>query len=107
MIIYTPEVPITYTSDSSSHRTEKRWIWRQTILHVLVAELTSDDTATVIPTPDPECRSSSMPHNDRVVGHALYFYTYSTWEGKCLYIEDLCVREEYRSECVCVYNSCC
>ena len=68
--------------------------------HVLIAELTTDDTftCTVVPTVDPERPSTTLPHNDRIVGHALYFYTYSTWEGKCLYLEDLFVREEYRSE---------
>lgn len=65
--------------------------------HVLLAELTNDSTSAVA-TVDPELPSTSMPHNDRIVGHALYFYTYSTWEGKSLYLEDLFVREEYRSE---------
>ena len=68
--------------------------------HVLVAEWASDDGPKLDSTPvDPEKPSTSMPHNDKIVGHALYFYTYSTWEGRCLYLEDLCVREEYRSEC--------
>ena len=66
--------------------------------HVLLAELTSDNTSAVPATIDPDRPSTSMPHNDRIVGHALYFYTYSTWEGKCLYLDDLFVREEYRSE---------
>jgi GNAT superfamily N-acetyltransferase len=64
--------------------------------HVLIAELTSDNTSAVIPTVDPERPSSTLPHNDRIVGHALYFYTY-TREGKCLFLEDLFVRNEYRS----------
>ena len=67
--------------------------------HVLVAEWTSDDDPVLNSIPvDPEKPSTSMPHNDRIVGHALYFYTYSTWEGKCLHMEDLCVREQYRSK---------
>ena len=67
--------------------------------HVLVAEWTSDDGPVLNSIPvDPEKPSTSMPHNNRIVGHALYFYTYSTWEGKCLYMEDLCVREQYRSK---------
>ncbi|CAI8016283.1 Thialysine N-epsilon-acetyltransferase [Geodia barretti] len=66
--------------------------------HVLVAEWTSDDGPVLNSIPvDPEKPSTSMPHNDRIVGHALYFYTYSTWEGKCLHMEDLCVREQYRN----------
>ena len=73
---------------------------------VLVAEWTSDDGPTLDTAVDPEQPSSSMPHDDRIVGYALYFYSYSTWEGKCLYIEDICVREEYQSEYMCVCVAC-
>lgn len=31
-----------------------------------------------------------------VAGFALYFYVYSTWEGTCLYLEDLFVRPKSR-----------
>lgn len=31
-----------------------------------------------------------------VIGFALFFTTYSTWRGKCLYLEDLCVTEKFR-----------
>ncbi|XP_043996571.1 diamine acetyltransferase 2b isoform X2 [Gambusia affinis] len=31
-----------------------------------------------------------------VVGYALYFYTYSTWRGRSLYLEDLYVMPEFR-----------
>ena len=71
--------------------------------HVLVAELTSDDGPVLKSIPaDPENPSSSMPHNDKIVGYALYFYSYSTLEGRCIFIEDICVREEYRSKCTVV-----
>ncbi len=33
-----------------------------------------------------------------VVGLALYFYTYSTWKGKVLYLEDLVVQESMRRQ---------
>ena len=33
---------------------------------------------------------------DQIVGLALYFYSYSTWKGKCVYLEDLIVTESYR-----------
>ena len=69
--------------------------------HVLVAEWMSDDGPTLNSIPvDPDKPSTSMPHNDRIVAHALYFYTYSTWGGKYLYLDDLCVRKEYHSECM-------
>jgi GNAT superfamily N-acetyltransferase len=34
----------------------------------------------------------------KVVGLALYFYSYSTWKGKCIYLEDLIVTEAYRGK---------
>lgn len=33
---------------------------------------------------------------EEIVGFALYFFRYSTWKGKCLYLEDIWVEEEYR-----------
>ncbi|MGB3181321.1 MAG: GNAT family N-acetyltransferase [Cyclobacteriaceae bacterium] len=36
--------------------------------------------------------------NDRIIGLALYFYSYSTWKGKCLYLEDLIVTESERGK---------
>jgi GNAT superfamily N-acetyltransferase len=32
----------------------------------------------------------------RVVGMAIYYYRYSTWKGKVLYLEDIYVQEAYR-----------
>ncbi|WP_299457302.1 GNAT family N-acetyltransferase [uncultured Microscilla sp.] len=32
----------------------------------------------------------------KAVGMALYYYRYSTWKGKSLYLEDLYVKEKYR-----------
>ena len=32
----------------------------------------------------------------KIVGISLYYYRYSTWKGKCLYLEDLVVNESYR-----------
>ena len=34
--------------------------------------------------------------DQKIVGLALYFYCYSTWKGKCIYLEDLIVTETYR-----------
>ena len=33
----------------------------------------------------------------RILGMALYYYRYSTWKGKCFYLEDLVVREAERN----------
>ncbi|AHM61670.1 N-acetyltransferase GCN5 [Flammeovirgaceae bacterium 311] len=32
----------------------------------------------------------------RIVGLALYYWSYSTWKGKCMYLEDLVVTESQR-----------
>lgn len=33
-----------------------------------------------------------------VIGLALYYYSYSTWKGKSLYLEDLIVKEAHRGK---------
>jgi len=35
-------------------------------------------------------------NNKTIVGFALFYNSYSTWRGKCLYLEDLCVSESSR-----------
>jgi GNAT superfamily N-acetyltransferase len=35
-------------------------------------------------------------HDDVIIGVALYYYRYSTWKGKRLYLEDLVVTESSR-----------
>lgn len=34
--------------------------------------------------------------DDEVIGMSFYYIRYSTWKGKCLYLEDLVVKEAYR-----------
>lgn len=34
--------------------------------------------------------------NNAIIGIALYYYKYSTWKGKCLFLEDIIVTEVYR-----------
>jgi len=34
----------------------------------------------------------------KLVGFALFFFTYSTWEGKCVFMEDLYVQPEQRGK---------
>jgi len=36
--------------------------------------------------------------SNQIIGYALYFYTYSTWEGKSLYLEDVYVQPLHRSK---------
>lgn len=35
-------------------------------------------------------------HEGNVIGVAITYYRYSTWKGKCLYLEDLIVSEKFR-----------
>jgi GNAT superfamily N-acetyltransferase len=34
----------------------------------------------------------------RIVGYATYFFTYYTWIGKCIYMDDLYVKQEFRTK---------
>lgn len=34
--------------------------------------------------------------NGKIVGLALYYWSYSTWKGKCMFLEDLIVTETHR-----------
>ncbi|XP_037543458.1 diamine acetyltransferase 2b [Nematolebias whitei] len=49
-----------------------------------------------------ECLIAEVPEEQKskegftVVGYALYFYTYSTWKGRSVYLEDLYVTPEFR-----------
>ena len=36
--------------------------------------------------------------NPQLLGFALYFFTYSTWEGKCVFMEDLYVQPDHRGK---------
>ena len=36
--------------------------------------------------------------NHKVVGMAFYYFRYSTWKGKILYLEDFVVKQEHRSK---------
>ncbi|XP_029924646.1 diamine acetyltransferase 2-like [Myripristis murdjan] len=44
----------------------------------------------------PEENKSKEGHT--VVGYALYFYTYSTWKGPSVYMEDLYVMPDFRGQ---------
>lgn len=36
--------------------------------------------------------------NNKIVGMALYYYKYSTWKGKCLFLEDIVVTQTQRGQ---------
>lgn len=37
-------------------------------------------------------------NEQNILGMSFYYIRYSTWKGKCLYLEDIVVREEYRGQ---------
>ncbi len=44
------------------------------------------------------CDAIVAEKNNLILGFALYYTSYSTWNGPCLYLEDLFVISEYRSQ---------
>lgn len=42
------------------------------------------------------CEAIVAEVKDEIVGFALYYTSYSTWKGACLYLEDFYVKEELR-----------
>lgn len=35
-------------------------------------------------------------NDEQLLGMAFYYFSYSTWKGKCLYLEDIIVKEQFR-----------
>ncbi|MGB1517705.1 MAG: GNAT family N-acetyltransferase [Crocinitomicaceae bacterium] len=44
------------------------------------------------------CSAYVVQIKDKVVGYAIYYFSYSTWNGVCLYLEDLYVQPEHRDK---------
>lgn len=42
------------------------------------------------------CDAIVATYDDVIVGFALYYFSYSTWKGRCLYLEDFYVKESMR-----------
>lgn len=42
------------------------------------------------------CEALVVEIDSKIIGFALYYTNYSTWKGKCLYLEDFYVLPEYR-----------
>jgi len=45
---------------------------------------------------DKICDCFVSVHDNNIIGIALYYISYSTWKGRCLYLEDLYVQPQYR-----------
>jgi GNAT superfamily N-acetyltransferase len=42
------------------------------------------------------CDSFVLALDGKIIGFALYYTSYSTWRGRCLYLEDFYIQPEYR-----------
>jgi len=42
------------------------------------------------------CEALVAEQDDIIIGFAIYYTSYSTWKGPCIYLEDLFVLEAYR-----------
>ena len=60
---------------------------------VTVEELAEDGFG-----PDPAYKCIVAEINGIVVGFALYYMRYSTWKGRCVYLEDFLIKKEMRSQ---------
>jgi GNAT superfamily N-acetyltransferase len=60
---------------------------------VTVEELTEDGFG---PTPAYQCIVAEK--DNEVVGFSLYYMRYSTWKGRCVYLEDFLVKKEMRGQ---------
>lgn len=47
---------------------------------------------------DPIFKFFVAEKNDQIVGTAIFYNRYSTWKGRCLYLEDLVVSESERGQ---------
>ena len=44
------------------------------------------------------CHALVALENNRIIGFSLYYISYSTWKGKCLYLEDFYVQPMHRKK---------
>ena len=68
---------------------ERDGFGKKKIFDCFVADLT--------PSPSPRGRGEQIPKN-KIVGIALYYIKYSTWKGKCIYLDDIIVTQSMRRE---------
>ncbi len=60
-------------------------------------KISADQLSTLLFGPDPRVYALVAEHEQRVMGMAIYFLNFSTWEGKLgIYLEDLYVSPETR-----------
>uniref|UniRef100_A0A182J7V4 Uncharacterized protein n=2 Tax=Anopheles atroparvus TaxID=41427 RepID=A0A182J7V4_ANOAO len=72
------------------------------VFHSFVLEVQRDPQghanqgqSTSAPSSDP-CAASAGPLTRQLIGYAICYYSYSTWQGKSLALEDIYIRPAYR-----------
>ena len=45
---------------------------------------------------DKVCDCFVYIHQSKIIGIALYYLSYSTWKGRCIYLEDIYVQPDFR-----------
>lgn len=72
------------------------------IIELAIYEKAPNEVETTVESMRKDAFSSKLfsfivaEQNNEIMGLALYYYRYSTWKGKCLFLEDLVVSEEHR-----------
>jgi ribosomal protein S18 acetylase RimI-like enzyme len=77
-------------------------------IHQLIIELAvfEKEPNAVINTPeklavdlfkDKVCHAFVAEIDEQIVGFALYYFSYSTWKGRALYLEDIYIKEDFRN----------
>ena len=78
-------------------------------IHALIVELAvfEKEPNAVVNTPqqlakdlfqDKICHAFVALNQNKIVGFALYYFSYSTWKGKSVYLEDIYVQPAFRSQ---------
>lgn len=44
------------------------------------------------------CEALVVEDQNQIIGYAIYYTSYSTWNGPCLYLEDLCITQSQRNK---------
>ena len=76
-------------------------------IHALIVELAvyEREPDAVINTPqnlendlfdDPICEALIVEKEGEVIGFALFYTSYSTWRGRCMYLEDFYLKPDFR-----------
>lgn len=58
--------------------------------YTVVAELKNPPTSSTT--------NESTRYTNHLIGYALYYYAYSTWNGRAAFLEDIYVKEEHRGK---------